>query len=49
MNQLTLADIIRHAQTCGTCAHLKGETHKYTKALLQRAIIAAHNKKPANL
>lgn len=42
MNQLTLADVIRHAQTCGTCAHLKDETDKFTKELLQKAIIAAH-------
>jgi hypothetical protein len=44
MNQLTLKDVINHAQTCGTCAHLKSETHKYTKALLQKAIVAAHSK-----
>lgn len=52
MNQrpssITLKDIIHHVQTCGHCAHLKGETHKFTKALLQRAIMAAHNKKPTN-
>lgn len=45
MIQITLADAINHIADCGQCAHLKDHTHEFTKALLRRAIITAHNKR----
>jgi hypothetical protein len=42
MNQATMNDIIRHINTCERCEHLKGSTHRFSKALLQKAIVEAH-------
>lgn len=44
MVMLTLADILHHIATCGDCAHLKGQTQKFSKALLRQAILSAHAK-----
>lgn len=47
---ITMTDVIYHIDGCVTCAHLvsNGTSQNFSQELLEKAVIAAHSKKPAN-